>query len=165
MVQDQRWEEIMPSYNSLISQTVMAVLDQLCESELTTSTEVSITLANDAIIQDLNHRYRDKNKPTNVLSFPANDDALSLINNPIHPGPLVQLGDIVLAFETLQREAKEQHKPFENHFMHLLVHGMLHLLGFDHQTDNEAEDMEKQEKTILEKFNIPDPYRNGQINN
>ncbi len=111
--------------------------------------EVSVLFADDAFVRDLNARWRGQDKPTNVLSFPAAPENI--------PGPRM-LGDIVLAYETVAREAREAGKTFEHHTAHLLVHGFLHLLGFDHETDDEAADMEARETRILETLDIPDPY-------
>ena len=111
--------------------------------------EVSVLFADDAFVRGLNARWRGQDKPTNVLSFPAAPDA--------GPGPRA-LGDIVLAYETVAREALEAGKPFDHHAAHLLVHGFLHLLGFDHETDAEAAVMEACETRILETLDIPDPY-------
>jgi probable rRNA maturation factor len=111
--------------------------------------EVSILLSNDSEIAGLNAQYRGKNSPTNVLSFPA--AAL--------PGAGEQpLGDIVMAYETVIREAAEEGKPPLAHLAHLTVHGLLHLAGFDHETDAEAENMEALEREILVSLGIPDPY-------
>lgn len=111
--------------------------------------EVSVLFADDAFVRGLNARWRGQDKPTNVLSFPAAAPAL--------PGPR-SLGDIVLAYETVAREAGEAGKPFDHHAAHLLVHGFLHLLGLDHETDADAAVMEAREVRILETLDIPDPY-------
>lgn len=111
--------------------------------------EVSLLFTNDAQMQNLNARWRGKDKPTNVLSFAANESGL--------PGPM--LGDIVLAFETIEREAHEQDKSFDDHLTHLIVHGLLHLLGYDHETgEAEAEAMESLEREICATLGIADPY-------
>jgi probable rRNA maturation factor len=112
---------------------------------------VTILFTSDADMRVLNKDWRGKDKPTNVLSFPATP-------MPIPPGEIQHLGDIALAFETVSAEAKEQQKPFENHVAHLIVHGLLHLLGLDHETDDEAEAMEARERDILDSLGIPDPY-------
>ncbi len=113
--------------------------------------EVSLLFTDDATIQGINTEWRGKDKPTNVLSFP------SLALKPgMAPGPL--LGDIVFGYETVVREAQEEHKPFENHLSHLVAHGLLHLFGHDHETDEEAEVMEALERRILARLAIPDPY-------
>jgi probable rRNA maturation factor len=111
---------------------------------------VSLCLADDAALRALNLRWRGVDKPTNVLSFPS-----------VPPGPLgdaTTLGDIALAFETLAREAEDLGVPLADHYRHLLAHGFLHLIGYDHQTDAEAERMEALETRILARFGATDPY-------
>lgn len=116
-----------------------------------TGCEISLTFTDDAAIQALNGEWRGKDKPTNVLSF--------LAFPTIRGGPLPpMLGDIVMAWETVVREADEEGKPLENHINHLVVHGFLHLVGYDHETDDEAEEMEDMERRILAGLAIPDPY-------
>lgn len=122
-------------------------------SETDTPCEAGIRLSDDATVQGLNRDYRGKDTPTNVLSFATLDD-----DAPLAPGAPVLLGDIIIALETITREARDQNKTFSDHFRHLVVHGMLHLLGFDHETDAEAEDMEALEKRILSDLGIDDPY-------
>jgi probable rRNA maturation factor len=120
--------------------------------------ELSVVLTDDIEVQELNTRFRNKDKPTNILSFPMYDlipDDLSMLHN--EPSP-VSLGDIVLAHETILREAKEQSKSVDNHLKHLLVHGCLHILGYDHIRDNEAAIMEKLEITILDLIGVENPY-------
>lgn len=115
--------------------------------------EISVLLTDDDAQQALNREWREKDKPTNVLSFPAldPDDAVEGL-----------LGDISLAYETLVREAGELEKPLEHHFAHLLVHGMLHVLGYDHETEQEALAMEARETDIMALLGYPDPY-DGQV--
>lgn len=113
--------------------------------------ELSLMLADDAAVRELNRTWRGKDKPTNVLSFPAFP-----VKAGAQPGPM--LGDIIIARETVEREAEEEGKPLENHLAHLVVHGFLHLLGYDHETDEEAEVMEAREREILHALAIPDPY-------
>jgi probable rRNA maturation factor len=112
-----------------------------------------VLLTDDAAQQVLNSQWRGKDKPTNVLSFPALDP-----DDPLEG----LLGDISLAYETLWREAQELEKPFEHHFAHLLVHGMLHVLGYDHLSEQEALAMEARETDIMGLLGYPDPY-DGQI--
>lgn len=113
--------------------------------------ELSLLFTDDAHVRALNRDWRDKDRPTNVLSFPA---------FPLAPGdPLPpMLGDVVLAFETVRAEAELDGKPFDHHLSHLIVHGVLHLLGHDHEEDGEAEAMEALERAILARLAIPDPY-------
>lgn len=115
------------------------------------ASELSVVFTDDASIQTLNAEWRGKDKPTNVLSFPAFP-----VKAGSQPGPM--LGDIVIARETVEREAHEEGKPLENHLAHLVVHGFLHLLGYDHETDAEADVMEGREREILHALAIPDPY-------
>ncbi|MDD3444006.1 MAG: rRNA maturation RNase YbeY [Zavarzinia sp.] len=117
--------------------------------------EIDICLADDEAVRLLNRDWRGKDKPTNVLSFPGLEGALAASLPAEAPRPL---GDIVLAFETCAREAAEQGKPFAHHVQHLVVHGVLHLLGLDHETEAEAEDMEALETRILSTLGLPDPY-------
>jgi probable rRNA maturation factor len=112
--------------------------------------EVSVQLADDAQIRALNAQWRSVDKPTNVLSFPASPPAR------IAAAPM--LGDIVIAFETAEREAAEEGKTLADHTAHLIVHGFLHLLGFDHQVGAEADRMEALETSILAKLGVADPY-------
>lgn len=118
--------------------------------------ELSVLLANDTFVQSLNRKFRGKDKPTNVLSFPnASTPAGALYEEPS------SLGDIALAFETVKAEAQAQGKSFDDHLAHLVVHGVLHLLGYDHIDDKDAEKMEKRERELLEQFDIADPYSAG----
>jgi probable rRNA maturation factor len=121
-------------------------------------TEVSLLFTDDAAIKEINAEWRAKDKPTNVLSFPAFQ---------LKPGmaPKRMLGDIVFAYETVAREAGEEQKPFDNHLRHLVAHGLLHLFGFDHETDHEADEMEALERRILARLAIPDPYAVSDVDN
>jgi probable rRNA maturation factor len=113
-------------------------------------TELSVVFSDDAHIRQLNAQWRGKDKPTNVLSFPAFP--------PKRGAPLPPLlGDIVIAFETVIREAALEGKEVRHHITHLLIHGLLHLLGYDHETGEEAEEMEV-ERRALARLAIPDPY-------
>jgi len=118
--------------------------------------EVSIVLGDDALARRLNREWRGKDVPTNVLSFPAQDFAGSAPSLP--NGAILPLGDIVLAFETIRGEAAAQGKALADHLSHLVVHGTLHLLGFDHLAEAEAERMEGLERGILAALGIADPY-------
>lgn len=116
--------------------------------------EISILLTNDKEIQKLNNQWRGKDKATNVLSFPQLSDLEEIPKNafPLH------LGDIVFSYETILDEAKAQDKQFKNHFLHLLIHGILHLLGYDHTTPDDAKIMETLEVSYLSRFGLSSPY-------
>ncbi|MCC7305167.1 MAG: rRNA maturation RNase YbeY [Alphaproteobacteria bacterium] len=106
--------------------------------------ELSVVLTDNDEIRILNKKYRGKDKPTNVLSFPQDDPAL--------------LGDVVLAYKTILEESQQQGKSFENHALHMVIHGILHLIGHDHENDRDAETMESLEISILESFGVENPY-------
>ncbi|MYE02065.1 MAG: rRNA maturation RNase YbeY [Alphaproteobacteria bacterium] len=113
--------------------------------------EISVLLGSDSEVRELNRRFRGLDRPTNVLSFPAGGGTW--------PGGLPPLGEIALAGATIRREAAEQRKTLHDHVCHLVVHGTLHLLGFDHGTEEEAARMERLEAHCLETLSIADPYR------
>jgi probable rRNA maturation factor len=119
--------------------------------ELDEHFNVSLLFTNNAAVQVLNRDWRGKDKPTNVLSFPAGDSPVET--------EVEFLGDIALALETVAAEAADEGKTFEHHTTHLLVHGFLHLCGYDHETgDDDAEEMETLERAILARLAITDPY-------
>ncbi|MDF2598819.1 MAG: hypothetical protein K0Q54_1642 [Methylobacterium brachiatum] len=150
-VEDERWETAIPDLESLVIRAVEAGLAAAPEPP-DGPVEVSVMLTDDATVQELNRTWRKKDKPTNVLSFPA-------APQPRHAGAALPLGDVVLAYETLVRESAEQSKPLQNHLAHLLVHGTLHCLGQDHENgEAEAEAMEALEVAALATLGIPDPY-------
>ena len=113
--------------------------------------ELSILLTDDKNIAQLNHRWRKQDKPTNVLSFPSETVSIG------EEGGAV-LGDIAISVETAEREAGLENRSFDDHFTHLMVHGFLHLFGYDHLTDDDAETMENLERKILAGLGIADPY-------
>lgn len=132
------------------------VAESLREAQLSSETCcVSIALLSGAEIQSLNKVFRGKDAATNVLSFPS----ASAVHTPGRRDEPVFLGDVALSFETVTSEALEQHKTALQHAAHLVVHGVLHLSGFDHGDDEDADLMEAAERTILARFGIPDPYR------
>jgi probable rRNA maturation factor len=124
-----------------------AVTQALAALNGRTDAELAVLLTDDAAVQRLNATWRGLDKPTNVLSFPAAEAPDSR-----------HLGDIAIAFETTAREAKDEGKPLAHHVTHLAVHGFLHLVGYDHQSEAEAETMEQLERDILARLNVPDPY-------
>ncbi|HZQ13979.1 MAG TPA: rRNA maturation RNase YbeY [Pseudolabrys sp.] len=126
--------------------TVRAAIAAAAKARAVTG-EVSVLLTDDASIRALNRDWRRIDKPTNVLSFPAAREA----------GPAF-LGDIVVAYETLARECADEGREFLHHLAHLSVHGFLHLVGYDHQSDAEAEEMERLESRVMRSLDMPDPY-------
>ena len=138
-IEDPAWEDALPNVETLVEAATYAALPP---GEMG---DVVILLTDDASVKDLNIRFRSKYTPTNVLSFPT-------------PAGQDSLGDIALAYGVCTREAAEQAKPLAHHLQHLVAHGVLHLLGYDHQEDDEAEVMEALETQILGRLGIPDPY-------
>jgi probable rRNA maturation factor len=148
-----RWREAL-SARPLARQAVAASV-ALSGVTLCDGAELCVHLADDAHIRALNSQWRGLDKPTNVLSFPAAD--------PARLGEARLLGDIVLAYETVAREAEDEGKPLADHYRHLVVHGFLHLLGFDHETEAEAQAMEAMETRILARLGVADPYRANEL--
>lgn len=154
------WRTQDKSINKLISRCVTAVLEfarsLLPKSHVVRQAkeglEVSVVLATDARIRTLNRAYRKKDKPTNVLSFPALDSAA-----PQAPGPLI-LGDVILALQTVRKESKAENKAFRAHTAHLVAHGVLHLLGYDHVQERDAKKMERLERLVMARLGFADPY-------
>ncbi|USO01713.1 MAG: rRNA maturation RNase YbeY [Alphaproteobacteria bacterium] len=147
-VEDRRWDNHLDSFD--LEAWFAATLTHV--PQVFQETEVSILWSNDAHVRALNHHYRQKNTPTNVLSFPVPKALFT------EGAAVVYLGDIILSFETIDSEAIRDRKPFAHHVMHLCVHGFLHLLGFDHETDNDASAMEAVEIRALQQFNVSNPY-------
>ena len=141
----------------LCARTVAAVCSYLAEETGQVfpeeGCELSLVFADDEAMRAVNRKWRDQDKATNVLSFPA---------SPVQPGerPGPMLGDVLFALETIQREAADLAIPFDNHLTHLLVHGFLHLLGYDHMNDADAAVMEGHETRILAMLDLSDPYEN-----
>ncbi len=145
------WPEAL---ESALAATAAAVLSQELATGAAT-VELGLTLADDDTVRALNRDHRGQDKPTNVLSFPlVEGDGFE----PEAAGAPLLLGDVILAYGTVAREAAEQGKSLTDHTVHLVVHGVLHLLGLDHQSDDEAEAMERLETAILSKLGIADPY-------
>lgn len=138
---DAAWQRALPGVERLVRRAARAALAGARRSG---KRSLTIALADDRRVRALNARDRKKDKPTNVLSYPSGDRAF--------------LGDIVLARQTLWREAREQAKTPADHVMHLVVHGTLHLVGHDHENDAEAERMETLERRVLARLGIADPY-------
>ena len=141
-VEDAAWTAAEPAAGRLAAAAATATLARECPQG---AADVAILLTGDAQVRDLNARFRSVDAPTNVLAFPA-------------PAPAPALGDIALAFGVCRREAAEQGKSLGDHLQHLTTHGVLHLLGYDHLTESEAERMEARERAILASLGVADPY-------
>ena len=132
----------------LAEQTARDAIAAAAAAMAVTEGEVSIVLTDDAAIKKLNADWRGIDEATNVLSFPA----------PKGPGDTKLLGDIVMAYETLAKECVDEDRIFLHHLAHLTVHGFLHLIGYDHQNDSQADEMESLETKIMSAMKLPDPY-------
>lgn len=150
------WEMCPPASRHVRAAARRAVRAGAAAAGLTlpTRVELAVKLADDSCQRRLNRDWRGRDRPTNVLAFPA----WSPGENLPEAAPL-PLGDVVLAFETVSREAREQRKDLVGHVSHLTVHGVLHLLGYDHGTPSDAARMETLEASILAGLGFPDPYR------
>jgi probable rRNA maturation factor len=136
-----------PEHQAILRQAIAAAAREASSKRA----ELAIVLTNDSAIRALNRKWRGQDEPTNVLSFPAGNAGVATTN-------ATHLGDIVIAFETTAREASSEGKPFAHHLAHLAVHGYLHLLGFEHETDKEAAVMERLEAEILSQLGVPNPH-------
>jgi probable rRNA maturation factor len=155
----EQWQGVYPELEQKTQAIVQEILQTKSNIEhYAEEIFLSIVLCDDQEIQEINKKHRNIDKPTNVLSFPQEE---------IHHGDFSEvkifddcltLGDVVLSWNTIKREAMEQDKSFADHYYHLLAHGVLHLIGYDHEKDDEAELMEKIEVDILTKFDIKSPY-------
>lgn len=141
-----------PDAEAVIQRAIAAAAQTVDED--VAEAEIAVMLTDDSGIRTLNGNWRGIDKPTNVLSFPA----LQPEGERRAGDAPRMLGDIAIAYETLRREADEEHKPFDHHLSHLAVHGFLHLIGYDHENDADAEEMETLEQDILGQLGIPDPY-------
>lgn len=161
IIEDPRWDS--HQLPDLAERAALAVLADM--GHLPEAYEISVLGCDDARIAALNAEFREKPQPTNVLSWPAQELGAEVDGR--RPGApavdpfeqVTELGDIAIAFDTCQREAREAGKPFVDHVTHLVVHGVLHLMGYDHIRDKDATLMEGIETAILGKMGIPDPYK------
>ena len=138
-VEDEAWSAALPQVEAVVNRAASAALG-------TIKGDIVVLLTDDESVREINARFRDRDRPTNVLSFPAAGSAFPL------------LGDLTLAYGVCAREAVEQGKTLSDHLSHLTVHGVLHLLGRDHEDDAEAEEMEAEERSILASLGVADPY-------
>jgi probable rRNA maturation factor len=144
-VEDAAWTEAVADAEALVRVAAEAAL-----AREDAAGGVTLLLTDDESVRELNAQFRGKDGATNVLSFPA------------PPNPEDHLGDVALAYGVCAREAAEQGKPLSHHLQHLTVHGVLHLLGYDHIGDDEAETMEGLERAVLAGLGVPDPYAAGE---
>lgn len=155
-VDSDQWQDI-EAFEELAQKTSAIVTRWLEERESIkfpqVPMELSVLLTDDASIKEINSKWRRQDKATNVLSFPTKE-------LDVGETPLPLLGDVIFAYETILREAEELTKSFEEHLTHLFIHGFLHLLGYDHINDTDAEQMERIETGILLSIGLSDPYEN-----
>ncbi|WP_426020570.1 rRNA maturation RNase YbeY [Brevundimonas sp. DWR2-3-1b1] len=142
-VEAEAWTGAVPDAEAVVDRAAKAALSAV-------EGDIVVLLTDDESVRELNARFRDKDRPTNVLSFPAPENAAP------------HLGDIVLAYGVCATEAQTQGKTLADHLSHLVVHGVLHLLGRDHEDDGEAEEMEAEEREILAQIGVADPYASEQ---
>jgi probable rRNA maturation factor len=147
LVRSRKWNA-EPRAGTMVRKAIRAA----ATAASTPRAELAIVLTDDSAIRALNRDWRGQNKPTNVLSFPAAQSRGS------KRARTTQLGDIVIAFETMAREARTEGKPLGHHLAHLAVHGFLHLVGYDHGKDHDAKKMESLEIEVLAGLGVPDPY-------
>ena len=133
-----------------LSEKLINAFNLICNEESLEKCSINLKLVDNEEITELNKIYRNKNKPTNVLSFTNEDISKSRTN---------ELGDIAISFEFVEQESKEQNKKFNDHVIHMFIHGIYHILGFDHENDSMADAMEEKEILLLEKLQIKNPYK------
>lgn len=139
-IDDDAWADALPDVAAVVERAASVALEDI-------DGDVVVLLADDAHVRQINAQFREKDRPTNVLSFPAPDSARP------------HLGDLILAYGVCATEADDQGKTLSDHLSHLTIHGVLHLLGHDHEVDDEAETMEAEERRLLASLGIADPYR------
>jgi len=155
---DPAWLDDLPDVEALACRAAVAALELACPGP---RLAMALVLSDDARLCELNRDWRGIDKPTNVLSFPTQDLAPGQTPAPepgMPQGLAIELGDVIVAHATMVREAGEAGRPLGHHLSHLVVHGALHLLGYDHEADDEAEAMETMERNVLSGLGIPDPY-------
>jgi probable rRNA maturation factor len=146
------WTEAVPKVEEFCRRAAAAALKEAARPPRR-SPEISLVLGDDDLLRRLNRQYRGRDEPTNVLSFATGEDGAAGRDE----GPRL-LGDVIVAYQTTVLEAARDDKTTDQHLAHLVVHGVLHLLGYDHRGEAEAEAMEDLERTILDHLGIPDPY-------
>jgi probable rRNA maturation factor len=155
VIEDDDWHAELPAVSGLLRKAARRAMTQARQDGWQGSSkahELCIVLSDDRHVRQLNRDYRGKDKPTNVLSFAALDAGKPDSDMPWH------LGDVILALGVVRKEAAKQRKALDDHLTHLVVHGVLHLLGYDHEEDDEAERMEALEIAALKRLGIGNPY-------
>ncbi len=137
------------SISNSLNTKLKSVFKTICIEENLSEISINLRIINDKEMTELNRKFRNKDSSTNVLSFTNEDISKTITGN---------LGDIAINYDYLERESKEQSKSFDDHMIHMLVHGIYHILGFDHKNDEIAKVMERREITLLNKFKIDNPY-------
>lgn len=161
-IAEAEWLQALPSAESVSAEVFDKVMDYLSAHENLNFMQtgkpivINLCLSNDTEVHALNRSFRGKDKPTNVLSFANIDD--ENFEEDCRRSEDIELGDIIIALETMQREAAEQNISLHDHYCHLLTHGLLHLSGYDHMEEDEAKEMEALETAILKQMNIANPY-------
>ncbi|KAA0968571.1 rRNA maturation RNase YbeY [Aureimonas fodinaquatilis] len=150
-VEDVAWHEVLGGNGAQLVAEAVAAAARGAGLDASTETELGVTLSSDAAVRELNAEWRGKDKATNILSFP-----MVQLEPGDSPGPM--LGDLILALETVKMEALMEQKAVKDHFRHLVVHGLLHLLGYDHEEAEAAEIMEALEISVLSTLAIANPY-------
>jgi len=150
-IQNSNWKTSIGDIENITRNAIEKALSMVMD--VRPQMEISIVLSDDDFIQNLNKAYRHKDKPTNVLSFPMIE-----VQDIQETSPFISLGDVIVSFDTIKRESEEQNKPLEHHYIHMLVHGCLHLLHFDHEDNEDAEIMESKEIEILGQLGVKNPY-------
>lgn len=153
-----KWDELPEFSPEYFAKTASSVLSSYPNFAKVSEFELSVLLTEDKKMAELNNQFRNKNKATNVLSFPDMEINWRRILEFKTNSDYIYLGDIAFGYETIEREASEKLISFQDHFRHLLVHSILHLIGFDHIDDEDAEAMENIEVEILKSFGIKSPY-------
>lgn len=157
IIEDQNWGDLSTDFSFLKEASLLA----LCQGAIKSAPLAMksphrlavLVMSNDASIRDLNKSYRSKDKATNVLSFPSTENLLP--GEELEP---VHIGDVILAYEYVTKEAKSEKKPIKSHLSHLVIHGVLHLLGYDHETSEDAEIMETLEIKLMKQLGLENPY-------
>lgn len=160
IVEDEAWLTISNDFEFAGKAALLALAQSPAINAIKSTHRLAVVLlSNNANVRELNKTYRGMDKPTNVLSFPVITPEISSSDEEfIHDDDENHIGDAILAYDYVVNEAKEDEKQLEHHISHLIIHGVLHLLGYDHENDEQAETMETLEKQLMNKLGLPDPY-------